>query len=96
VSLWLLFLCVNQLRIMAGVAPTEFDNLQLVTDPSAPWEVIGAGTALLAIAMPLSLLVAWFSLLGWRKRTWAVVVATLDRGIRGQRPAVAPAPLSVV
>jgi len=66
VSLWLLFLCVNQLRIMAGVAPTEFDNLQLVTDPSGPWEVIGAGTALLAIGLPLNLLVAWFALLGWR------------------------------
>jgi len=73
VSLWLLFLCVNQLRIMAGVAPTEFNNLQLVTDPSAPWEVIGAGTALLAIALPLSLLVAWFAVLGWRsarERWW--------------------------
>lgn len=72
VSLWLLFLCVNQLRIMAGVAPTEFDNLQLVTDPSGPWEVIGAGAALLAIALPLTLLVAWFAVLGWRsaRREW--------------------------
>jgi hypothetical protein len=66
VSLWLLFLCVNQLRIMAGVAPTEFDNLQLVRDPSGPLEVIGAGAALLVFALPLSLLAAWFAVLGWR------------------------------
>lgn len=79
VSLWLLFLCVNQLRIIAGLAPGKFDNLQLVTDPSAPWEVIGAGAALLAIALPLNLLVAWFAVLGWRSargRWWLRLTST--------------------
>lgn len=71
-ALWLLFLSVNQLRIMAGVAPSEFNGLRLVADPTTPWQVIGAGTAALAVILTCGLLAVRFSLLGWRstRKQW--------------------------
>ena len=64
--LWLLFLCVNQLRIMAGIAPSDFDNLQLVTDPSTPWQVIACGIVLLVIVAGLGCVLAFVAALWWR------------------------------
>jgi hypothetical protein len=55
--LWLLFLCVNQLRILAGLGSSYFDDLQLVSDPSTPWQVVGCGVALL----PVIWILGWFT-----------------------------------
>ena len=65
-ALWMLFLCVNQLRIMAGIAPSDFDNLQLVTDPSSPWQVIVCGIAWLVVAAGLGCMLAFVAVLWWR------------------------------
>jgi hypothetical protein len=65
-ALWLLFLCVNQLRIMAGIAPSDFDNLQLVADPSTPWQVIGCGIVLLVVVAGLGRMLAFVAALWWR------------------------------
>jgi hypothetical protein len=67
--LWLLFLCLNQLRILAGLDSSYFDDLQLVADPSTPWQVVWCGVALL----PVTLMFGWFTV------TFAV------RGIRSAR-----------
>jgi len=91
-ALWLLFLSVNQLRIMAGVAPAEFDNLQLVIDPSTPWQVIGAGIACLVVVFSFGFLAVRFAVLGWRctRRRWWLRLSTVgfevnDRIFRPRR-----------
>jgi hypothetical protein len=53
--LWLLFLCLNQLRILAGVGSSSFDELQLVTDPQSPLPVVWCGVVLL----PVTLMFGW-------------------------------------
>ena len=58
IPLWLLFLCVNQLRILAGLGSSYFDELQLVIDPPSPWQVVWCGVALL----PVTLLFGWLTL----------------------------------
>jgi hypothetical protein len=58
IPLWLLFLCVNQLRILAGLWSSHFNELQLVIDPPSPWQVVWCGVALL----PLTLLFGWSTL----------------------------------
>ena len=55
--LWLLFLCLNQLRILAGLGSSYFDELQLVADPSTPWQVVWFGVVLL----PGTLMFGWLS-----------------------------------
>ena len=57
--LWLMFLCLNQLRILAGLGSSHFDDLQLVADPSTPWEVVWCGVAL----SPVVLILGWFTLI---------------------------------
>jgi hypothetical protein len=54
--LWLLFLCLNQIRILAGLGSRYFDQ-QLVSDPSTPWQVVWCGVALL----PVIWILGWFS-----------------------------------
>jgi len=53
--LWLLFLCLNQLRILAGVGSSSFDELQLVIDPASPLLVVWCGVVLL----PVTLMFGW-------------------------------------
>jgi hypothetical protein len=65
--LWLLFLCVNQLRMLAGLGSSYFDDLQLVADPSTPWQVVGCGTALLPVIWILGWFTFMFAVHGIRK-----------------------------
>jgi hypothetical protein len=55
--LWLLFLCLNQLRILAGLGCTYLDQQLLIADPSTPWQVVWCGVALL----PVIWILGWFS-----------------------------------
>jgi hypothetical protein len=65
--LWLLFLCVNQLRMLAGLGSSYFNDLQLVADPSTPWQVVGCGTALLPVIWILGWFTFMFAVHGIRK-----------------------------
>jgi hypothetical protein len=55
--LWLLFLCLNQLRILAGLGSQYLDHQQLVADSSTPWQMVWCGVALL----PVIWILGWFS-----------------------------------
>ena len=64
--LWLLFLCANQLRILAGLGFSHFDELQLVANPSTVRQVIGCGVALIPATWFFGWLTARIAVIGWR------------------------------
>jgi hypothetical protein len=66
IPLWLTFLCLNQLRILAGLGSEHLTGFRLVTDPGSPWQVIACGIVLLPVTWLLGWLAGRIWILRWR------------------------------